>query len=208
MPETETVQTDAISNGQPVVTQDTQVKTPSAAELEAELAKTRDALKQANSESATRRKKLEEYEKAEQARRDAELSETEKLNKRLADAEQQKEQALKTANDRLLKAAFVAEAALAGAEFPGDAFLLADRTSVTIDEDGNVTGAKEAVEAIVKSGRLPLKDKRVKAPNLDGGAGGGGSAADKTQANLTEAELQVARKMGVKPEAYAANKQK
>ncbi len=205
MAETEIVQPDVISGGQPAVTQDTPDTTPSAAELAAELAKARDALKQANNEAATRRKKLEEYEKAEQARKDAELSEMDKLNKRLTDAETAKETALRTANERLLKAAFVAEAALAGAEHPGDAFLLADRSSVTIDDDGNVKGATEAVKAIVESGRLPLKDKR-RAPNLDAGAGGSGNPADTKTVNLSEAELQVARRMGVKPEQYAANK--
>lgn len=212
MPET-IGQTDVMLEGQQQ--QDTQDKQPSAAELLAELAKVRDALKAANSEAATRRKKLDEYERAEaartaaeQAKRDAELSETEKLNKRLAEAERAKQEALTTANQRLLRAAFVAEAALAGAEFPDDAFRLADQSSVTVDENGDVSGVKEAVKAIVESGRLPLKNKRVAPPNLDSGAGSGQKPADVKATQLTEAELEMARKMRITPEQYAANKQR
>lgn len=164
-------------------------------------------LRQESRDYKTTKQRLAEFEEAEQKRKEAELSETDKLNKRLADAESAKEQALRTANERLLKAAFVAEAALAGAEHPGDAFLLADKTSVAIDDDGNVTGAAEAVRAIVESGRLPLKDKR-RAPSLDGGKGGSGNPADTKATNLTEAELAQARKMRITPEQYAANKQK
>ncbi len=213
MPETGTGQTDEMSDGQQQ--QDTQDKQPSAAELLAELNKVRDALKSANSEAATRRKKLEEYEKAEatraaaeQAKKEAELSETEKLSRKLAAAEQAREQALQTANQRLLRAAFVAEAAVAGAEFPDDAFRLADTSGVTVDDDGNVLGVKEAVKAIVDSGRLPLKNKRQAPPNLDAGAGNGQRVADQKVAQLTEAELEMARKMRITPEQYAASKVK
>lgn len=213
MPETGTGQTDEMSDGQQQ--QDTQDKQPSAAELLAELNKAREALSAANRESATRRKKLEEYEKAEsaraaaeQAKKEAELSETEKLNRKLAAAEQAREQALQTANQRLLRAAFVAEAAVAGAEFPDDAFRLADTSGVTVDDDGNVSGVKEAVKAIVDSGRLPLKNKRQPPPNLDAGAGNGQKAADARAAQLTEAELEMARKMRITPEQYAASKVK
>lgn len=206
-------QTGEMSAGQQQ--QDIQDKQPSAAELLAELAKVRDALKTANSEAATRRKKLDEYERAEaaraaaeQAKRDAELSETEKLNKKLVAAEQARQEALTTANQRLLRAAFVAEAALAGAEFPDDAFRLADQSGVTVDENGDVSGVKEAVKTIVESGRLPLKNKRVVPPNLDPGAGGGQKPADVKAAQLTEAELDMARKMRITPEQYAANKQR
>lgn len=213
MPEATPGQTDEMSDGQQQ--QDTQDKQPSAAEMAAELQKTRDALNAANRESASRRKKLEEYEKAEQARaaveqakKEAELSETEKLNRKLAAAEQAREQALQTANQRLLRAAFVAEAAVAGAEFPDDAFRLADTSGVTVDDDGNVSGVKEAVKAIVDSGRLPLKNKRQAPPNLDAGAGNGQRVADQKAAQLTEAELEMARKMRITPEQYAASKVK
>jgi hypothetical protein len=55
----------------------------------------------------------------------------------------------------------------------------------------------------VKSGRIPLTGK-TPAPNLDGGAGGGDRS--KAQVKLTPDELEIARKMNITPEKYAANK--
>jgi hypothetical protein len=54
-------------------------------------------------------------------------------------------------------AAFVAEAAKLGVVHPQDAFALADRSAVTIDDKGIVAGADKAVEALVKAGRIPTK---------------------------------------------------
>src|SRR5512139_1740625 len=50
-------------------------------EMQAEIDRMQKALKEANKEAADRRKKLDEFEKAEQARKDAELSEQERLKK-------------------------------------------------------------------------------------------------------------------------------
>lgn len=54
---------------------------------EARIARMEAALKKANSEAASHRKKLEAIEKAEQEKKDAELSELEKTRKRLAELE-------------------------------------------------------------------------------------------------------------------------
>lgn len=185
-------------------TVETTAATPTAEELAAELAKARDALKAANNEAAQRRRKLDEYEAAEQKRRESEMSETDKLNKRVQEAEAAKEAALRSANDRLIRAAFIAEAAAAGVEFPADAFALADRTNVSVDESGNVSGVTEAVSALVNAKRLPLRNRTV--ATLDSGAGGNSNG--QRQVTLTEQELQIARRMGIKPEDYAANKRR
>lgn len=185
-------------------TVETTAATPTAEELAAELAKARDALKAANNEAAQRRRKLDEYEAAEQKRRESEMSETDKLTKRVQEAEAAKEAALRSANDRLIRAAFIAEAAAAGVEFPADAFALADRTNVSVDESGNVSGVTEAVSALVNAKRLPLRNRTV--ATLDSGAGGNSNG--QRQVTLTEQELQIARRMGIKPEDYAANKRR
>ena len=164
------------------VTVETTAATPTAEELAAELAKARDALKAANNEAAQRRRKLDEYEAAEQKRRDAEMSETDKLNKRVQEAEAAKEAALRSANDRLIRAAFIAEAAAAGVEFPADAFALADRTNVSVDESGNVSGVTEAVNALVNANRLLLRNRTV--ATLDSCAGGNSNG--QRQVTLTE----------------------
>ena len=173
-------------------------------ELAAELQRTRDALKAANNEAAQRRKKLDEYERAEQTRKDAELSEMDKLNKRLAEAETARQQALTTANDRLIKAAFVAEAAKHGVEYPEDAFLLADKSNVAVDDSGNVIGVAETVKTLVDGKRLPLRNRAV--ASLDAGAGSTSNGQRFTA--LNEAELAIARRLGIKPDEYAANKRR
>ena len=173
-------------------------------ELAAELQRARDALKAANNEAAQRRKKLDEYERAEQTRKDAELSEMDKLNKRLAEAETARQQALTTANDRLIKAAFVAEAAKHGVEYPEDAFLLADKSNVAVDDSGNVIGVAETVKTLVDGKRLPLRNRAV--ASLDAGAGSTSNGQRSTA--LNEAELAIARRLGIKPDDYAANKRR
>ena len=180
------------------------VATLDANELAAELQRARDALRAANNEAAQRRKKLDEYEKAEQTRKDAELSEMDKLNKRLAEAETARQQALTTANDRLIKAAFVAEAAKHGVEYPEDAFLLADKTNVAVDDSGNVIGVAETVKSLVDGKRLPLRSRAI--ASLDAGAGSTSNGQRSTA--LNEAELAIARRLGIKPEDYAANKRR
>lgn len=161
----------------------TAATTPTAEELNAELARVRDALKAANKEAADRRRKLDELEQADAKRKE------------------EATQALQTANDRLIRAAFVAEASQHGALHPADAYALADRSNVTVDDSGNVSGVTEAVKALLDSNRLSLRARTV--PNLDAGSGGNQGQRLPT---LTEAELAVARRMGIKPEDYAAQK--
>ena len=161
-------------------------------------------LRQENRELKPKAQKLTEYEKAEQTRKDAELSEMDKLNKRLAEAETARQQALTTANDRLIKAAFVAEAAKHGVEYPEDAFLLADKSNVAVDDSGNVIGVAETVKTLVDGKRLPLRNRAV--ASLDAGAGSTSNGQRSTA--LNEAELAIARRLGIKPEDYAANKRR
>lgn len=66
-------------------TQETQAETVSISKAEWEKVQT--ALKEANKEAASRRKRLEELEAAERAKKDAEMSELEKLQKKYAEAE-------------------------------------------------------------------------------------------------------------------------
>lgn len=160
-----------------------------------------DKLRRENRDLKPKAQKATELEQAEQKRREEAMSETDKLTKRLQEAEQAKETALRSANDRLIRAAFIAEAAAAGVEFPADAFALADRTNVSVDDSGNVSGVTEAVKALVDAKRLPLRNRTV--AGLDSGAGNG---QGQRQVTLTEQELAIARKMGIKPEDYAAQK--
>jgi hypothetical protein len=137
---------------------------------------------------------------------DDQKSELERAQERAEQAEQAREEALQRAEESMIRAAFLAEAGKLQAAHPEDAYRLADLASVRIAEDGSVEGVEDAVKVLVDSGRLPLVG-RQKAPDLDGGAGGG-SRSSTTSAKLTPEELEVAVKMGLTPEQYAKYKKK
>lgn len=130
----------------------------------------------------------------------AQKSELEKIQEAKEAAERKAQEAEARANERLIRAAFVAEAARNGAKHPEDAFSLADRAGVTIADDGSVAGVAEAVKALLDAGRLPLSANRPTPPNLNGGAGGGARPGETPQ--LSDEELRAAKKMGLTPEQY------
>ena len=171
-------------------------------QLRAEVGKAQAALGKANKEAEASRKKVEALEKAEADRQAATLTETEKLTKERDDALAAAKKADENARNTLTRAAFIAEAAKLGAVHPEDAFALADRSDVEIDENGKITGVAEAVKVLVEAGRLPIAAGG--APNLDGGAGGNGKHEKKVV--LTPEELAIAKKMRIKPEDYAKQK--
>lgn len=124
---------------------------PTAEQLATELASLRAALKAANAESATRRKKLDELEAAEEERKAAQLSEVEKARKAQADAEAKAlatEERLRTA---AIRNAVVLAASKANFYDPEDAFRLADLAEVQVAEDGTVTGVDNALKTLTKA---------------------------------------------------------
>lgn len=131
------------------------------------------------------------------------LTELEKVQKRADDAEKERDLARQQAQDTAIRAALAMEAAKAGALHPEDAFQLADLSSVSIDDDGKVTGAVEAVAELVSGNRLVLKGRG--APGLDAGAGTGDRSGDR-KPPLTPDELEVAGKMGLTAEEYQEGK--
>lgn len=171
-------------------------------EMLAELERTKNALKMATKEATQRRHRLDELEKAEAERKAAQMSETEKLQAELDEARAESLKAQENARTMLIKSAFIAEAAKAGAAFPEDVYALADKTDVDVNDAGAVTGVAEAVKALIAAGRLPLASGRS-APDLNGGAGGGERNASKP-VTLTEEQLAYAKKMHIAPEKYAA----
>jgi len=124
---------------------------PTAEQLATELASLRAALKAANAESMTRRKKLDELEAAEEERKAAQLSEVEKAKKAQADAEAKAratEERLRTA---AIRNAVVLAASKANFYDPEDAFRLADLAEVQVADDGTVTGVDNALKTLTKA---------------------------------------------------------
>ena len=131
------------------------------------------------------------------------MTELERVQAQVASLTAERDAANQLANDRLIRSAFVAEAAKAQAAHPEDAFSLADLSGVAIDDNGQVSGVSAAVTALIEGNRLVLTT-RPAAPALDGGAGGGQRSAGKVV--LSAAEEKVARNMGLSLEDYAASK--
>lgn len=129
------------------------------------------------------------------------LSELEKANQAKADADKRASEALGKANDRLLRAAFIAEASKLGVKNPADAYALAlaDGAQTSIDEAGNAVGVEAAVKTLVEGGRLVLA-VRSGSPGLDGGAGGQQRPAKTI--TLTDEQKRMAQYAGMTEEQY------
>ncbi|MMZ65188.1 hypothetical protein D1872_275770 [compost metagenome] len=74
------------------------------------------------------------------------------------------------------------------------ALKLADLSAVTVDEEGNVVGAKEAVDALVSMHGYLVEKTQPK--SIGGAAGGGDLLSDKTKEQLLEAAAEKARRSG------------
>jgi multidrug efflux pump subunit AcrA (membrane-fusion protein) len=108
-------------------------------ELQAENARIQAALKEANKEAAARRKKLDEFEKAEEARKLAELSETDRLKQELTQAQMKLEAATRTELQRSV------------ADELGLPVALATRL-VGSDREAMLTDGRAMLEALPKTG--------------------------------------------------------
>ena len=142
-------------------------------QVQAELERTRAALKTANKEAAERRKRLEEIEANEAKRKESELTEVQRAAQRADNAEA----SLKQVKDRYRTNAIRNEIKLyaqnAGFVDTQDAIALVDMSSVDFDEaNDKVTGAKEAIDALAKAKPHLLKAEKPQAPNINSFGGG------------------------------------
>lgn len=153
--------------------------------------------------------KLEALELAEAERKKAELSEAERLAAELEEARNKAEEAekaksstLAAANQRLINAEFKALAR--DANIPADrlaaALKLADLSGVTVDDEGNVVGAKEAVEALIAANAYLIEKAQ---PKPLGSPSGGALPREKTKEQLL-AEAKAKAEENPTPDAIAA----
>lgn len=166
----------------------------SLADIQAELEKTRNALRNANKEAAERRKKLEAFEASERERQEKELSEAQKLAKRLEEhqAELAQERQLRETTEARLRRVLIEnsvtlKAVDLGFEHPEDALALLDLSKVEITEEGKVKGFEKALEELAKSNRLPMRKAQgagIGTPRIPGRAPGVKPEPDKQPARL------------------------
>jgi len=132
--------------------------------LQAEVARLNRIVQMAKSEAHERRKRLEDLEKAETERAQATLTETEKLKAQLAEIAKERESIAAELHLARVKSAVVSKANELGFASPEDAYTLIDLSAIEVNEDGKVTGYEKALEALAKSGRLPMKTAAAQAP--------------------------------------------
>lgn len=160
--------------------------------------------------------KLAALEQAEEERKKAAMTETERLaaeleeaRKKAQEAEEAKSAALTSANQRLINAEFktLAREANIPAERLEAALKLAELSEVTVDDYGNVIGAKEAVDALVAAHGY-LVEKAQPKP-IGSPSGGNGDPQDKTKEQLLKDAAEKARRTGRIEDrmAYAALKE-
>jgi len=158
--------------------------TPTAAELVAELERTKAALKAANSEAQQRRLKLDAIEKADKEREEKELSEAQKANKRMQEAEDAYKALEAKHRTSAINSAVKVAAMAAGFADSDDAVKLADLSGVQVGDDEVVVGAKEAVAKLATAKPHLLAPTRLNAPNIN--ATGGGAPRSLTVEDLKQ----------------------
>jgi hypothetical protein len=153
--------------------------------------------------------KLTALEQAEADREKAKLSDTERLEaekaealKKAQEAEDRSTARETAANQRIINAEFktLAREANVPADRLAAAVKLADLSAVTVDDEGNAVGVKEAVEALVAAHAYLVEKTQAKPI---GGASGGDNVPDKTKEQMLKEAAEKARKSG-KPEDRAA----
>lgn len=134
----------------------------------------------------------EKYRDYDQVKADAEAwrkqqegqkTELQKAQEKAQQAEAQKAEALARANDRLIKAEVKVMSVELGIVDPDAAYALMDRANVKVNDDGSVSGVKEALETLLKT-----KTYLKKQASGCGVGSPGGNPGDKQVDEVAEAK--------------------
>lgn len=183
-------------------TSDKAEKTFTQSELDEIIAKRLAREKEKQAEMEAKLKKLEELEKAEEERKKAEMTlqerlqaEKEEAEKTAQEAEEKAKQALEEANKRIIETEIRAIAREFKAHDVGVILSQIDRSNIEIDENGNVKGVKEAIQALKESKSFLFK-QAIGADAL----GGSNPSKNPTLDEITakEKELEELKKKAVK----------
>lgn len=179
-------------------------KTFTQAELDEILAKRLERERKKYADYDDLKSKVDEFSKAEDERKKAEMSEIERIQlekeeaeKRVKEFEEKANQSLSEANKRLMKAEFKLIAKEIGVRQDAleDAFVLTDLDGVEINEDGEVTGVKEALETLKEKKSYLFETKKEYADPSTGNRQPNRDSKESQQKKLGELQ-ERARKTG------------
>lgn len=193
--------------GEPVNNTDKQSeKTFTQADIDKIIADRLEREKKKQAETVEKLKKLEEYEKAEEERKKAEMSEAERLKadkeeseKKAEEAEEKAKQAQEKANQRIVNTEIKSIARSLNANDLNDVLALLDKSTIEVDDDGNVKGVDEAVQALKEA--KPWMFKQA----IGADAAGGSNPAKNPSVNeitAKEKELAEAREKALKDSRF------
>jgi len=129
----------------------------------------------ARAENKKLKAQLDKFEKERLAREEADLSELEKAQKQADRYKSEVEVAKKEATDMRVGVALSNAAHELGLKNPVQTLRMVDRSLVTLGEDGEVVGAKEAVEALKESVPFAFSEAPDAAPGSTSSADSGTS---------------------------------
>lgn len=125
--------------------------------------------------------------KVDEERKKAAMTETERLKAEKEAAEKKAQDAMRTANERLLRAEVKATAVALDIVDPDAAYALMDRDAVSVAEDGTTQGVEDALKALIKDKPYLLRQKGAQSV---GGATNPAASGNTPGKVYTRAELE------------------
>ena len=125
--------------------------------------------------------------KVDEERKKAAMTETERLKAEKEAAEKKAQDAMRTANERLLRAEVKATAVALDIVDPDAAYALMDRDAVSVADDGTIKGVEDALKALIKDKPYLLRQKGAQSV---GGATNPAASGNMPGKIYTRAELE------------------
>lgn len=143
-------------------------------------------------ENAAHRKRADEAERKVKEFESAQLSESERKDRELQELRAKNAELESKHREALIRSAIEREAVAAGAVDPEAVYALCDRSSIELDDAGQVKGAKAAVKALLEAKSYLKKSQSGSSgvPATGGGSNGGGKDFE-TRVKDTQRELQA-----------------
>lgn len=141
-------------------------ETEMAEETTVDVKAMQEALKKANHEAATNRKKLQAFEEAERKRKEAEMTELERIKAENERLQKKALEAEESAKRRALEAEVIRQSAALGYADAKDALAMLPVTEFEMNEAGEYVGIDEALKKLAEQKPYLLKTETKQTPNV------------------------------------------